>query len=75
MKRFESHSTQQNIIFQQYEHSYYEYLLTMGRMYEEQIVFEQFTLSDFKKWSSTALKTFINCTIIMTNNSDKIIIL
>ena len=26
-------------------------------MDEEQAVFEQLTLSDFKKWSSTALKT------------------
>ena len=47
----------------------------MSRIYEEQAVFEQFTLSDFKKWSSTALKTFNNYTIIMTNNSDKIKIL
>ena len=41
-------------------------------MDEEQVVFEQLTLSDVKKWSSTALKTFNNYTIIMTNNSDKI---
>ena len=41
-------------------------------MDEEQAVFEQLTLSDVKKWSSTALKTFNNYTIIMTNNSDKI---
>ena len=41
-------------------------------MDEEQAVFEQLTLSDFKKWSSTALKTFNNYTIIMTNNSYKI---
>ena len=41
-------------------------------MDEEQAVFELLTLSDFKKWSSTALKTFDNYTIIMTNNSDKI---
>ena len=40
-------------------------------MDEEQVVFEQLTLSDFKKWSSTSLKTFNNYTIIMTNNSDK----
>ena len=32
----------------------------------------QATLSDFEKWSSTALKTFNNYTIIMTNKSDKI---
>ena len=28
----------------------------MGRMDEEQAVFEQLTVSKFKKWSSTALK-------------------
>ena len=28
----------------------------MGRMDEEQATFEHLTLSDFKKWSSTALK-------------------
>ena len=44
-------------------------------MCEEQAVYEQFTLSDFKKWSSTALKTFNNYTIIMNNNNDKIRIL
>ena len=44
----------------------------MGCMDKEQAVFEQLTLSNFKKWSSTALKTFNNYTIIMTNNSDKI---
>ena len=57
IKRFELHSTKQNIIFQQYYQSYCDYLLKMGRMDEEQAVFEQLTLSDFKKWSSTALKT------------------
>ena len=41
-------------------------------MDEEYAVFEQLTLSDFKKWISTALNTFNNYTIIMTNNSDKI---
>ena len=49
----ESNSTQQNIIFQQYYQSYYDYLLKMGRMDKERAVFEQLTLSDFKKWSST----------------------
>ena len=29
-------------------------------MDKEQAVFEQSTLKDFKKWSSTALKTFNN---------------
>ena len=56
IKRFESHSTQQNIIFQHYDQTYCDYLLKMGRMDEEQAVFEQLTLSDFKKWSATALK-------------------
>ena len=28
----------------------------MGRIDEEQVVFEQLALSNFKKWSSTALK-------------------
>ena len=41
-------------------------------MDKEQAVFEQLTLSDFKNWSSSTLKTFNNYTIIMTNNSDKI---
>ena len=40
-------------------------------MYKEQAVFEQLTLSDFRKWNSTALKTFNISTIIITNNSDK----
>ena len=55
-KHFESHSTQQNIIFQHYYKSYCHYLLTLGRMDEEQVVFEQITLSDFKEWSSTSVK-------------------
>ena len=42
-------------------------------MNEEQTVFEQLTLSDFKKWSSTVLINFDNSTIIITNDSDKII--
>ena len=41
-------------------------------MDEEPTVFEQLTLSDFKKWSSTALRTINNYTIIMPNNSEKI---
>ena len=41
-------------------------------MNKQQAVFEKFTLSNFKKWSSTALKTLNNYIIIMTNNSDKI---
>ena len=41
-------------------------------MNKEQAVFEQITLIDFKKWSSSALKSFNNYTITMTNNSDKI---
>ena len=44
------------MIFQQYYLAYCNYLLKMGRMDEEQTVFEQLILSDFKKWSSTALK-------------------
>ena len=44
----------------------------MGGMDKEQAVLEQLTSSDFKKWSSTTLKTFNYYTIIMTNNSDKI---
>ena len=39
---------------------------------EEQAVFEQLTLNDFKKGNPTALNTFNNYTIIMTNKSDKI---
>ena len=41
-------------------------------MDKEQAVSEQTTLSDFRKLSSTALKTFNNYIIIMTNNSYKI---
>ena len=66
------HSTQQNIIFQHYYQRYCDYLLKMGRMDKEQAVFEQFILSDFKKWSSTRLEIFNNYTIIMINNSYKI---
>ena len=36
---------------------YCDYLLKMGCMEEEQAAFEQLTLRNFKKWSSTALKT------------------
>ena len=35
---------------------------------EQPVLFELFTLSDFKKFSSTALKNFNNYIIIMTNN-------
>ena len=42
---------------------------------EDQAVFEQLTLINFKKWSFTALKTFNNSTIIMTNNSEIVRIL
>ena len=45
----------------------------MARMDEEQAVFEQLTLTDFKKWSSTALKTFNNYGIIMSSNTDNIL--
>ena len=34
-----------------------DYLVKMGRMDKEQTLFEQITLSDFKKWSTTALQT------------------
>ena len=40
-------------------------------MDEEQAVFEQLTLSDFKKWSSTVLSTFNNSTITMTKTVPK----
>ena len=55
VKRFESHSIQQNIILQHCYRSYCDYLLKIGRMDEEQAAFEQLNLSDFKKWSSTVL--------------------
>ena len=55
VKRFESHSTQQNIILQHCYRSYCDYLLKISRMDEEQAVFEQSKSSDFKKWSSTVL--------------------
>ena len=41
-------------------------------MNKEEAIFEQLTLIDFKKWTSTALKNFNNYTIIMTYNSGKI---
>ena len=44
----------------------------MGHMDKEQAVFEQLSLSDFKMWSSIALKAFNNYTIIMTNKSNNI---
>ena len=47
MKLFESHSMEQNITFQHYYQWYYDYLLKIGR--REQAVFEQLTLSNFKK--------------------------
>ena len=72
IKRFESHSLQQNIIFQHYYQSCCDYLLKMCCMDDPQAVIEQLTLNDFKKWSSTALKTFNNYTVIIIKNSDKI---
>ena len=44
----------------------------MGCMDKVQAVFQHLTLTNFKKWSATALKAFNIYTIIMTNNSDKI---
>ena len=44
-------------------------------MDEEQAVFEQLTLSDFKMWNSTAVNNFHNYTTLMTENGDKIRIL
>ena len=41
-------------------------------MDEEQALFEQCTLSDFKKWSSIALKAFNNYSIIMNDYSNNI---
>ena len=43
------HSTQENNIFQHFSQSYFDYLSKMGRMDEEQAVFEQLTLSDFNQ--------------------------
>ena len=39
-------------------------------MDDEEALFEQITLSDFKMQISTALKTFNNYSIIMTNTND-----
>ena len=41
-------------------------------MDEDQTVFEQLTLSDFKKCSFIAWKIFNNYSTIMKNNSDNI---
>ena len=38
-------------------------------MREEQAVFDQLNLSDFKKWSSTTLNTFDNYRIIIRKYS------
>ena len=40
---FQKIQTQQNIIFQKNYPSYCDYLLKMGRMHEEEAVFEQIT--------------------------------
>ena len=37
IKRFVSHATQQNIIFQHYYQSYCDYLLKMGRMMKSKL--------------------------------------
>ena len=39
-------------------------------MDDEEALFEQIILSDFKMQISTVLKTFNNYSIIMTNNND-----
>ena len=39
-------------------------------MDEDKVAHELLTLSNMKKWSPTALKTFNNYTIKMTKNSD-----
>lgn len=44
----------------------------MNDVNEEQAVFELLTLSNFKMWSSTALRYFSNYSIIITNDSDNI---
>ena len=49
-------STKQNTIFQHYYQSCCKFLFKMNHMDEEQAVFEELTVSDFKKCSSTALK-------------------
>ena len=71
-----NHLRREADLFQHYYPPHFDYLSKMGRMNKEQpVLFELFTLSDFKKCSSTALKNFNNYIIIMTNNSDKIRIL
>ena len=52
IKRFQSFHTAN--IFQHHYQSYCDYFLR--RMDEEKTAFGQLTFSDFKKWSSTALK-------------------
>ena len=79
IKRFESKFYQQFYIhhrktffFQHYYQSCCDYFSKMGCMAEGKAVFEQLTSSNFKKQSSTALRTFNNSTMIITNNSDKV---
>ena len=43
-------------------------------MDEERAAFEQLTLTNFKMWNPTTLKTFNNFSLIMTNISDSILI-
>ena len=40
-------------------------------MSKEEAVFNRLTLSSFKRWNSTALKSFNNYTIVMANSSEK----
>ena len=56
----------------QYGKSYCVYSLKLSHVDEEQTVFDHLTLSNFKMWSSIALKASCNYSIRMTNNSDNI---
>ena len=71
MKRFVLSFTS-NFTFSTIKYYFSALTLKLGSMDKKQAVFEQFTLRDYKKWNSSALKTFNNCTIILNNNSDKI---
>ena len=44
----------------------------MSYVNEEKAVLEHLTLSNFKMWSSTALRYFSNYSIMITNDSDNI---
>ena len=56
IKHFESHSTLQNIIFQDYCRPHIYYLLKIACMDQEQAVFEQFNFKRFQEVEFDSIK-------------------